>query len=356
MMLGVIASQLAADVSASSIGIEMDFKLENYTSGGVAVALEDLMTHTDRVVPGSGLGFTADATHEGRTNLIGDAIDFLAATENEFSVIVHVFLDVATTNLSLFLAWGGLFNDYIELFTSSSSPSFRDEHSFFDENPNDAREENDAKYVLPGGQLAKIGLTRRNGSYLVSVNGETAFNTTEDLVGLVPMTSIELAVLTGVGDISTTFIEYLEIVPPLPENTLNARTLVEDAPSNDDFANAQSITTGVVTEGWTFFATRQSGEPNHAGDTNYTSSVWFDFVAPASTNYTITVGGPMSPNWIDIGVYTGSSVGALSEVASNLNPPFDEVTFAATMDTTYRIAIAAYDDQYHGGYFTIEIT
>lgn len=112
--------------------------------------------------------------------------------------------------------------------------------------------------------------------------------------------------------------------------------------ANDSLASAQSVTgaSGSAT-GSNANATKQSGEPNHAGDPGG-HSVWFQWTAPA--NGTINVDTSGSNFDTLLAMYTGTNVAALSQVAAN-----DDVSttvrtsrlagVAVTSGTTYRIAV-----------------
>jgi len=112
-------------------------------------------------------------------------------------------------------------------------------------------------------------------------------------------------------------------------------------PSNDAFANGQSLnsSTGSVI-GSNVGATRETGEPNHAGDPGG-HSVWYRWIASASTPVTIdTIGSNFDTL---LGVYTGSSVGSLTTIASNddIDGPGQpsRVSFTPVAGTTYQIAV-----------------
>lgn len=112
------------------------------------------------------------------------------------------------------------------------------------------------------------------------------------------------------------------------------------APSNDHFANAASFTTGVAgsTTGTNVAATRQGGEPAHAGS-GASRSVWWRFTAAASGSITIdTFGSSFDTR---LAVYTGTSVGGLTHVASNDDTGGlqSRVTFSAVSGRTYRVAV-----------------
>jgi Ca2+-binding RTX toxin-like protein len=114
------------------------------------------------------------------------------------------------------------------------------------------------------------------------------------------------------------------------------------APANDDFANAIDLAS--IDEG--FFvgsnvgATKEAGEPDHAGNPGG-KSVWFTWTAPLDDS--VPHVAVLADALIDtiLGVYTGSAVNALSEVASNddTNLGGSSVSFPTTPGTTYRIAI-----------------
>ncbi|MGC9451914.1 MAG: S8 family serine peptidase [Oceanipulchritudo sp.] len=130
------------------------------------------------------------------------------------------------------------------------------------------------------------------------------------------------------------------------------------APPNDDFENATVVSgSRAVAQGHNIGSTEQAGEPNidpnwkKAGATN--SSVWWRWTAPASGP--VTIGNePGSFIYTELGVYTGTSVNALTEVAKEITSiHFDNgdsyekrvdlgcrtVTFNAVAGTTYHIML-----------------
>ena len=117
-------------------------------------------------------------------------------------------------------------------------------------------------------------------------------------------------------------------------------------PANNDFANATPISlssSSIQLTGTNIAATRQSGEPNHAG-ANATNghSVWWRWTAPGSGSTTITTLGSNFDTVL--AVYTGSAVNALTTVASNDDVTggvvrTSTVTFSAVGGTTYSIAV-----------------
>jgi hypothetical protein len=117
-------------------------------------------------------------------------------------------------------------------------------------------------------------------------------------------------------------------------------------PTNDNFGLAATISGGSgTTSGTNIRATKESGEPNHAGNAGG-ASIWYNWTAPASGSVTIdTIGS--TPDTL-LGVYTGSSVGSLTTIASDDDSGGNgasRVVFTASSGTTYRIAV----DGFGGG-------
>jgi Right handed beta helix region/PASTA domain len=113
-----------------------------------------------------------------------------------------------------------------------------------------------------------------------------------------------------------------------------------ERPPNDDFADAQDLTGRVgIVDGATVDATKEAGEPDHAGDPGG-SSIWYRWTAPAGGRVTFSTSGSDFDTLL--AAYTGSAVGALTEVASNDDAnglPTSEINFDAVQGTTYSIAI-----------------
>jgi hypothetical protein len=119
------------------------------------------------------------------------------------------------------------------------------------------------------------------------------------------------------------------------------------APPNDAFAAAQPLVGAKVvrvadsSDG----ATKEAGEPAHAGNPGG-ASIWYSWTAPASGPVVIDTG--QSSYDTLLGVYTGASAGALTEIASNddVAPGSDlssQVSFEATAGHTYRVAVDGYN-------------
>jgi hypothetical protein len=119
------------------------------------------------------------------------------------------------------------------------------------------------------------------------------------------------------------------------------------APSNDNLSAAIAIpAAGGTASSTNVDASAEAGEPDHANSSfGALHSVWFEWTAPADGATTLdTCASGFNTR---LGVYTGSAVNALTEVASNDNassstcgqPLFAALTFNAIAGTTYRIAV-----------------
>lgn len=121
--------------------------------------------------------------------------------------------------------------------------------------------------------------------------------------------------------------------------------LAEDVCPNDDFGACVTLVGSYGSRAaHNFDATKQPGEPNHAGDPGG-HSLWFCWTAPTNTPVTFdTIGSTFDTL---LGVYTGNSVSSLSLVASN-----DDIipgqyvqstlTFTPIKGATYHIAVDGY--------------
>ena len=126
---------------------------------------------------------------------------------------------------------------------------------------------------------------------------------------------------------------------------INRTTSASTGPANNNFAGRQQISgTSITTTGSNVNATKELGEPNHGGNTGG-KSVWWTWTATQNGTVTIdTIGSSFDTL---LGVYTGSSVGALTTIAgdddSGGSNNSSRVTFSATSGTTYQIAVDGYN-------------
>lgn len=117
-------------------------------------------------------------------------------------------------------------------------------------------------------------------------------------------------------------------------------SLSEIGPANDHFSAATLLSGSAGTVyGATVGATKETGEPNHAGNTGG-ASVWYLWTAPSGDSVSFnTIGSTFDTL---LAVYTGSSLSGLTLVAQNNNDGStlqSRVAFTPVSGTTYRIAV-----------------
>jgi hypothetical protein len=121
-------------------------------------------------------------------------------------------------------------------------------------------------------------------------------------------------------------------------------TLTAAPPGNDNFANAVMISGGSYVSPLVnnVFATKETGEPNHASEPGG-GSVWWSWIAPKTGTVTIdTIGSSFDTT---LGIYTGAAVNSLIEVTSDDESGGNNtsrVVFTATSGVTYRIGVDGY--------------
>src|SRR6185503_6779754 len=115
---------------------------------------------------------------------------------------------------------------------------------------------------------------------------------------------------------------------------------ITTGPANDAFADAQLLSGPVaILAGRNLGATKEAGEPNHAGNTGG-RSVWYRWSAPGNGDWIVDTAG--SGFDTTLAVYTGSTVGNLTLVAGNddIRPDrTSRVNFNALSGTVYSIAV-----------------
>ncbi len=111
-------------------------------------------------------------------------------------------------------------------------------------------------------------------------------------------------------------------------------------PPNDNFVNAITLSGALpATSGTNVGATKEPGEPNHAGFAGGTS-VWWRWTAPADATMTLSTAG--SDYDTMLGVYVGGAVNALTLIAGDDDGGpgnTSQVVFNAVVGTTYQIAV-----------------
>ena len=125
-------------------------------------------------------------------------------------------------------------------------------------------------------------------------------------------------------------------------------TVVGPPPANDSFASAIALAgAGGTLPGTNADATKQAGEPNHAGNAGG-RSVWYSWTAPATGQLSVSTGGSDLDSLL--GVYVGANVGSLVVTAQNDDENFDQGVYTSTVSgvpvlggQTYRIAVDGYN-------------
>jgi len=118
-------------------------------------------------------------------------------------------------------------------------------------------------------------------------------------------------------------------------------------PANDSFSGATVIAgkQGSL-KGTNLEATKEVGEPNHAGLPGG-ASVWYRWTAPANGRLFLSTAGSEFDTLL--AVYTGAAVDALVEVASNddasASTKTSALSFVAVGGTTYEIAVDGFTGQ-----------
>ncbi len=140
-----------------------------------------------------------------------------------------------------------------------------------------------------------------------------------------------------------------------PAQTVASRsanlTVVPVPPINDNFANATALSGSIAVLGYTFGATKETGEPDHAFIPGG-HSVWWSWSAPANGDFRVSVIATNLDTPLVAALYTGTSVSALTQVISGFGTSFavgganisvDSFVFKAAAGTRYSLAID------HGG-------
>ena len=128
--------------------------------------------------------------------------------------------------------------------------------------------------------------------------------------------------------------------------TTTVTVITPAAPANDNFANAAPITgTTASVTGTNLGATKETGEPNIAGNTGG-KSVWWSWTSPTSGTVALNTHGSNFDTLL--GVFTGSSVSTLTTIAANDDDRAhwtytSALTFSATAGVTYDFAVDGYN-------------
>jgi large repetitive protein len=152
-------------------------------------------------------------------------------------------------------------------------------------------------------------------------------------------------VLTATPNVGYDFIGWsgsaIGTANPLSLVMTNSKTLTANfRVPGDDFVQRVPIAgAGATVTGSNVGATKEAGEPNHAGNFGG-HSVWWTWTAPFTGSVTFSTAGTTFAN--ALAVYTGSSITTLADAGHDQNsggPNTSVVSFNASAGTTYQIAV-----------------
>ena len=130
-------------------------------------------------------------------------------------------------------------------------------------------------------------------------------------------------------------------------NEASWRLNLQPGPGNDAFASRTVIPGSIFsTKANNTFATKEPGEPDHAGDAGG-ASLWWSWTAPADGELTLTVTNSDSSLPL-LAVYAGNNLSNLVMVAADRMPPptfeyiANPLTFPVEAGVTYQIAADGY--------------
>ena len=153
---------------------------------------------------------------------------------------------------------------------------------------------------------------------------------------------------------STVLVALVAGVLAVAPGSATAASTPEATPANDAFSSVETLTPrSGETAGTNVGATKQAGEPLHASDPGG-ASVWYRWTADIDGFATFGACGDadLSPQ---LAVYTGTSVGDLTEVGSSSAPCSTALVLEVQGGTTYRIAVDGFfRDAPDMGEFTLQ--
>jgi subtilisin family serine protease len=188
-----------------------------------------------------------------------------------------------------------------------------------------------AEDLVPNASGVSEVLVSVNGAIAQTANGTT--NWTSPALLKSGLNTIRAQAVDNAGNFSTASSIQIRYVIP--------------APSNDFFANAEALSGQSGTNlGGTISATKQVGEPNHAGSVGG-KSVWWTFEAPADGLLVLDT----TDSTFDtlLALYTGTDVSNLAQVAANDDAyplcagGFSFISQAVRSGEKYSIALDGYD-------------
>ncbi len=283
-------------------GTEYQFAVDGYQG-----AAGDVVLNLAAVVPG-GTGVAANDNFVQRIAFLGQTNQVTAATTNATKESGEPNHAGNAGGHSVWWSWIAPISGPATLSTTNSS---------FDT----------TLAVYTGTTLASLSLVAENDDLNASFGVYQSSVTFPAVAGVVYQIAVD-----GHGDAAGMVI--LTLSQPTPEVV----------GGNDLFVNRFPITGQTNTVmGANTNATKEAGEPDHAGDQGG-RSIWWRWVAPASTPVTIDTAGSSFDTLL--GVYTGTEVNALALVAADHQGSVNgsTVTFLAVAGVEYAIAVDGHHD------------
>jgi len=151
------------------------------------------------------------------------------------------------------------------------------------------------------------------------------------------------AIIPGTPTAKGTFASTISALTSAGTYIATLNFTITEAPStnNDNFANARLLEDfSFLDKASSLSASRETGEPAHAGQTA-AKSLWWKWTAVGNGRLQVNTKGSSFDTVL--AVYTGSSLGALTPVTSNDNVAtsvkYSQVDFTTTRGTTYYFAV-----------------
>ncbi|MGA8744406.1 MAG: hypothetical protein WB507_00900 [Solirubrobacterales bacterium] len=185
--------------------------------------------------------------------------------------------------------------------------------------------------------LCSSGFTGGSATFGIGVyTGGTTFSSLTKVADIAGPCKLEFSAIAA-----TTYKIQVDFLHAQGKFTFTLRT--PQPPANDNFASAQNLgtTLPVSVSGTTIDATWESGEPAALGGFENSRSVWYSWTSPITGH--VQLSGcpfetqPGSAANKTIGVYSGTSLGTLTEVVQTSNCT---VEFPVTSGSEYKIAFS----------------
>jgi thermolysin len=174
---------------------------------------------------------------------------------------------------------------------------------------------------------------------ITATDNPTSYTATDLPAGL----RLSGAIISGTPTAKGTFASTISALTSAGTYKATLNFTITDPPltNNDNFANARLLEDfSFLDKASSSSATRETGEPAHAGQTA-TKSLWWKWTAIGNGRLQVSTKGSSFDTVL--AVYTGSSLAGLTPVASNDNVAtsvkYSQVDFTTTRGTTYYFAV-----------------